>query len=172
MQITLSNGLLVKGVEASEDFYTAVDLVMNKIERQLRRFKDRIRDHKPHAGPERSRSVLHKVVAFELPPNGESTAAQTDTGAVSGAAAQTAAPDKTEKAAASSATPRVIKEEKFVAQPMTVEEAIMRMNLLHERFLCFNNVETHQVNVVYQRDDGMYGLIETTHEGNGATAAR
>ena len=48
----------------------------------------------------------------------------------------------------------------------------MRMNLLNERFLCFNNLETHQVNVVYQRDDGMYGLIETTHEGNGATAAR
>ena len=61
------------------------------------------------------------------------------------------------------ASPQVIKEEKFIAEPLSVDEAIMRMNLLHESFLCFNNIETHEINVVYRRDDGTYGLIETKH---------
>jgi putative sigma-54 modulation protein len=151
IQITLPNGLVVKGVEASDDFFSAVDLVMAKIERQLRRYKDRIRDHKPQAGPQRS--LNHRVF--------------TDAG--HGQAAEKPAPKEpaVEKPAVAApapmAKPQVIKEEKFIAEPMSVDEAVMRMNLLHESFLCFNNIETHQINVVYRRDDGTYGLIETTH---------
>src|SRR5215468_2558769 len=48
--ITLHNGILIKGKEATEDMYSSIDLVMAKIERQVRRYKDRIRDHKPHMG--------------------------------------------------------------------------------------------------------------------------
>ena len=155
VQITLHNGLLVKGMEANEDYYTAIDLVVAKIERQLRKYKDRIRDHKPASGPERS--VMHRVVSYE---------ATTELGTAPAAAAQPA--DETAKAAL---RPRIIKEEKFTARPMSVEEAIMRMNLLHESFLCFNNVETHEINVVYRREDGTYGLIETTHAGDKPQAA-
>lgn len=46
---------------------------------------------------------------------------------------------------------------------MTVEEAIMRMNLQHDQFLVFQNVLTHDINVVYRRNDDTYGLIETAH---------
>src|SRR6185436_17832106 len=49
--ITLHNGIVLKGREITEDMYSSIDLVMAKIERQVRRYKDRIRDHKPHAGP-------------------------------------------------------------------------------------------------------------------------
>ena len=42
---------------------------------------------------------------------------------------------------------RVIKEEKFIAKPMSVEEAIMRMNLLHENIVCFHNIATHEIKV-------------------------
>lgn len=152
VQITLHNGLLVKGVEANEDYYSAIDLVVAKIERQLRKYKDRIRDHKPSSGPERS--VRHSVMAYEPP---EAPAAQ--------AAEKTspAAPQPEPVAPSQKSRPRVVKEEKFIAQPMSVEDAIMRMNLLHESFLCFNNHETHEINVVYRREDGTYGLIETTH---------
>ena len=52
--------------------------------------------------------------------------------------------------------------------PMSVEDAIMRMNLLHEQFLVFNNAVTHEINVVYRRDDETYGLVETTHDTAGA----
>ena len=38
------------------------------------------------------------------------------------------------------------------------------MNLLHENLVCFNNIVTHEVNVIYRREDHTYGLIETTHE--------
>lgn len=151
IQITLPNGLVVKGVEASDDFFSAVDLVMAKIERQLRRYKDRIRDHKPQTGPQRS--LTHRVFSDD----GHRTAAEKPA-AKEPAVGQAAAPVPVPMA-----KPQVIKEEKFIAEPMSVDEAVMRMNLLHESFLCFNNIETHQINVVYRRDDGTYGLIETTH---------
>ena len=151
VQITLSTGLVVKGMEASEDFFSAVDLVMAKIERQLRRYKDRIRDHKPVTGPQRS--LTHRVFSDD----GHAHAAPKTPGEKPAPAAPPAAQVPVV------ASPRVIKEEKFIAEPLSVDEAIMRMNLLHESFLCFNNIETHQINVVYRRDDGTYGLIETTH---------
>jgi putative sigma-54 modulation protein len=156
VQITLHNGLVVKGVESTEDFHSSIDLVMAKIERQLRRYKDRIRDHKPQQGPERS--MLHRVVTYE-PADGKAAAAGNG-GTAAAAAAAAVAP-------ASSATPvgtRIIKEEKFIAKPMSVDEAIMRMNLLHENIVCFHNIATHEINVIYRREDHTYGLIETTHE--------
>lgn len=153
VQITLHNGLLVKGVEHNEDFYSAIDLAVAKIERQLRKYKDRIRDHKPASGPERS--FTHRVVTVEHP---EETTEQARAGK------QAPKPQPDSAPSATTPGPRIIREEKFVASPMSVEEAIMRMNLLHESFLCFNNNETHEINVVYRRDDGTYGLIETTHQ--------
>jgi putative sigma-54 modulation protein len=56
---------------------------------------------------------------------------------------------------------KVIRTSKFFAKPMPVEEAIMQMNLLGNDFLVFTNAETKDVNVVYKRSDGNYGLIET-----------
>ncbi len=160
VQITLHNGIVIKGVESTEDVYSSIDLVMAKIERQVRRYKERIRDHKPSAGP--LRMMRHRVVAIDEMLEEKNAAAHA---AHNGAAhkAPAAAPPK-------APAPRVIKEEKFVARPMTVEEAIMHMNLAHESFLCFNNASTHEVNVVYRRDDDSYGLIETNHEEVAATA--
>lgn len=151
VQITLSTGLIVKGVEASEDFFSAIDLVMAKIERQLRRYKDRIRDHKPTSGPQRS--LTHRVFSDEGHGHAAPKTASGKPAPVVPAPVQPVAVPG----------PQVIKEDKFIAEPLSVGEAIMRMNLLHESFLCFNNIETHQINVVYRRDDGTYGLIETTH---------
>jgi putative sigma-54 modulation protein len=143
VQITLHNGLVVKGNEATEDMHSSIDLVMAKIERQLRRFKDRIRDHKPQQGP--NRPFFHRVVALEPEP-----------AKVEAKPAPTPVPSQ-------QSAPRIIREEKFVAVPMTVEEAIMRMNLQHDQFLVFQNVLTHDINVVYRRNDDTYGLIETAH---------
>ncbi len=142
VQITLHNGLVVKGNEATEDMHSSIDLVMAKIERQLRRFKDRIRDHKPQQGPHRS--FFHRVVALE-------------------SESQPVEPPEPTPAPSQQSAPRIIREQKFVAVPMTVEEAIMRMNLQHDQFLVFQNVLTHDINVVYRRNDDTYGLIETAH---------
>ena len=56
--------------------------------------------------------------------------------------------------------PRVVKVKRFNMKPMTVEEAILQMNLLGHDFFVFLRSETEQVNVLYRRKDGDYGLIE------------
>ena len=151
IQITLPNGLVVKGVEASDDFFSAVDLVMAKIERQLRRYK----------GPDPRSQAAERSAALADAPSVLGGRAWSDDGKAS---PREATSDRPAAAApAPMAKPQVIKEDKFIAEPMSVDEALMRMNLLHESFLCFNNIETHQINVVYRRDDGTHGLIETTH---------
>src|SRR6478609_6420040 len=46
VMITLHNGIVIKGEETTEDMYSSIDLVLAKIERQVRRYKEKIRDHK------------------------------------------------------------------------------------------------------------------------------
>mgnify|MGYP005864298663 CR=1 FL=1 len=55
---------------------------------------------------------------------------------------------------------KVVRTKKFAIKPMTVEEAILQMNLLGHQFFVFSNAETEETNVVYKRKDGNYGLIE------------
>lgn len=55
---------------------------------------------------------------------------------------------------------KVVRSKKFAIKPMDVEEAILQMNLLGHEFFVFSNADTKQVNVVYRRKDGNYGLIE------------
>ncbi|HBN85239.1 MAG TPA: ribosome-associated translation inhibitor RaiA [Clostridiales bacterium] len=55
---------------------------------------------------------------------------------------------------------KVVKTKKFPLKPMSVEEAILQMNLLGHQFYMFKNAETNEVNVVYVRKEKDYGLIE------------
>lgn len=54
---------------------------------------------------------------------------------------------------------KIVKTKKFNAKPMTVEEAILNMNLVDHQFFIFNNAETGEVNLVYRRNDGDYAII-------------
>ncbi len=56
--------------------------------------------------------------------------------------------------------PKVIRSEKFAAKPMSLEEAVMQMNMGNEAFLAFRNSANEEVNVLYRRKDGNFGLIE------------
>lgn len=151
INITLHNGIAIKGKEHTEDMYSSIDLASAKIERQVRKYKDRIRDHKPHTGPEVPiRALVFTAESMEQP------------------AAKPTAADATPSPSAPP-KPQIIKTSKFFAKPMTVEEAAMQMNLLHNDFLVFMNAASKQVNVVYRRDDGNYGLIETGAEPGSAS---
>jgi hypothetical protein len=77
------------------------------------------------------------------------------------------------EAMAGSPAPKVIRSSKFFAKAMNVEEAVMQMNLQGQDFLVFMNEASREVNVVYKRSDGNYGLIETGEpaEGEGAIVA-
>lgn len=55
---------------------------------------------------------------------------------------------------------RVVKSKKFSVKPMDVEEAILQMVLLDHKFFMFRNIKTNEINVVYCRKDGNYGLLE------------
>ena len=55
---------------------------------------------------------------------------------------------------------KIVRTKKFSVAPMSVDEAILQMNLVSHEFFVFTNMETGQVNIVYKRTDGDYGLIE------------
>ena len=153
--ITLHNGIVIKGEEVTEDMYSSIDLVMAKIERQVRKYKEKIRDHRPNNHPEIE--VRHSVVEV----HGEAPIREGDGGRDSDPALPIAA-------AATPDRPRIIRESKIFARPLNLDEAVMQMNLLNNDFLVFTSAETRQVNVIYRRGDGSYGLIET---GSAAVAA-
>jgi putative sigma-54 modulation protein len=145
--LTLPNGLALQARETTEDMYSSIDLAVARIERQVRKWKDKIRDHKPHgdAGYSVRESVLH-ADALDPGPNSGPTSAPDD-----------------RRAPAAPAAPaiKVIKEQTFTVRAMRVEDAVMQMNLLENDFLVFTDIDTKGLSVVYRRKDGNYGLIET-----------
>lgn len=137
VNVQLHNGFKLAGTETTENMYSSIDLVSAKIERQVRRYKEKLRAHKVRElGPV---SVVHSVVEE----------------------AQQPADGAEQPAAAAGEQPVVIKRETYPAEPMSASEAIMQLNLIDAAFLIFRNDQTGQINVVYKRNDGAYGLIET-----------
>jgi ribosome hibernation promoting factor len=156
INITLPNGIVINAKETTEDMYSSIDLATARIERQVRKWKEKIRDHKPHGGPVASFREL-VIPADEIEPRPT--------------AAPTAATPAHAKGAAAAATPspgfRVIKDETFSARAMKVEDAVMQLNLLGDELLVFTDAETQGISVLYRRKDGNYGLIETGRSGAG-----
>jgi len=56
--------------------------------------------------------------------------------------------------------PRVVKTKKFPVKPMSADEAVLQLELVGHDFFVFRSAESGDVNVVYRRRDGAYGLIE------------
>ncbi|MDD4807445.1 MAG: ribosome-associated translation inhibitor RaiA [Oscillospiraceae bacterium] len=55
---------------------------------------------------------------------------------------------------------KIVRTKHFVVKPMSVDEAILQMNMLEHQFFMFRNQDTEQINVVYRRKAGNYGLLE------------
>jgi len=123
----LYNGFHIKGEEESNDMYSSIDLVSDKITRQLKKYKEKLKEHK---FPQPAVANAHeKIISV--------TESETNV-----------------------KTPQIVKVEKFFVKPMTVDEAIMQLELTQDSFLVFNNASTRKANVVYKRKDGNFGLIE------------
>jgi putative sigma-54 modulation protein len=148
----LHNGLAIAGHETTENMYSSIDLCIAKIERQVRKYKGKLegmRARPHHVEPlSWSHSIIDEAFA-ELNGNGHANGNGKAVTA-SDASPATRNPEYT-----------VVRTEKFHAQPMSVEGAIVQLNLLHEPFLVFRHDTDGRVAVVYKRDDGSYGLIET-----------
>ena len=76
--------------------------------------------------------------------------------------AEALAPEVPEFEVAEDAEYEIVRTKRFAVKPMTTEEAILQMNLLGHTFYVFRSVDSGTVCVVYRRNNGGYGLIETT----------
>lgn len=166
INITLPNGIVINAKETTEDMYSSIDLATARIERQVRKWKEKIRDHKPHGGP--SVSVREMVLlAEEVEPRPSATSG----GATDTIQGHHAAPSKPAIAAPPPSAFRVVKDETFTARSMKVEDAVMQLNLLGDELLVFTDINSQTISVLYRRKDGNYGLIETGRE-TGRSGAR
>lgn len=113
------NGMILRGEESTGDMYTSIDLVVEKLEKQIGKYKGKLQKR----GVRYVNGQRGPVVSEED-------------------------------------TPKMVRTKRFAIKPMPLDEAVLQMNLLGHNFFVFSNAETEQVNVVYKRKDGNYGLIE------------
>lgn len=137
--ITIYSGRYVlRGTGDTPDMYASLDAAMDKIEKQLIRYKEKLKNHHGRDRAHHRRDLLesalkvrHNVISLPESPDAD-------------------------------APPEVIKSDELVASPMTVDEAVMQMDLMNNDFLVFTNSASNQMNVVYRRKDGHYGVLDAT----------
>ena len=121
------NGLILRGEVSAEDMYSAIDMVVEKLEKQIEKHKTKL--YKSHRG-----LGLKQIVDDEMRRKLDAKEA----------------PEKF----------KIVRTKRFALKPMDEEEAIMQMSLLGHSFFVFFNALSDEVNVVYKRKDGNFGLIE------------
>ena len=118
-QITLRRGSIVlRAEERSSDTFAAVSAAMDKMQRQIDRYK----------GRRWGKKAPREVEVAEVP-EGE-------------------------------VEPRIVRTKRFSMLPMTQDEAVEQMELLGHDFFIFFNAEADEINVLYRRKDGDYGLLQ------------
>jgi putative sigma-54 modulation protein len=130
------NGSLIRGKESTENMYASIDLVANKIERQLSKFKTR------HGSKAKGKTGHFNITTI-------------DAGA--GLDNDEAVHEELKK---DEIRPKIYRAKQFQLKPMPPEEAVSHMDLLGHDFLMFINSDTDKVSTIYHRRDGNYGLIE------------
>jgi len=123
-------GVIIRAEETHEDMYAAIDLVVEKLERQMRKHKTKLSRKVKSEPVSRDRALFREaepvaVLDYEEDVNID-----------------------------------IVRTKRFNLKPMDVEEAAMQMDMLGHNFFVFHNSDTNEVNVVYRRNDGRFGLIE------------
>ncbi len=139
------NGAVVRAEEGSETLYASIDLVADKIARQLRKYKEK-RNGKHHPSEKPTDALIDQPI---------------DSAIVSDLL-ENRTPEL---------PPQVIRNKYFAMPPMTVQEALENLDLVDHDFYVFRNVETGEINVAYERNHGGYGVIQP-RSGNGHTHSR
>ncbi len=123
IQVNVPGGM-VRVEESDPDMYAAIDRSIDRLEYQLKRYKERHFQRVRQAAPA---PVAMGAEAAELEEE---------------------------------AAPRIVRTKRFHMKPMTPEDAAFEMEALGHDFFVFRNSETEEINVIYRRRDGDYGLIE------------
>ena len=115
------NGVLIQAEGITGDVYSSIDEVAEKLERQIKKYKEKLVSHRKSEGKTGVEAAEEAVPA--------------DVG-------------------------RIIKNKRFELKPMSPDEAAMQMELLDKDFFVFTNDNSGDINVIYRRRDGNFGLIE------------
>lgn len=125
------DGKIIRSEQSSEDMYASIDLVADKLNRQIEKYKTQhYRSYQHKERPEPNPELAAKFIESQ---NGKSVIEKNG---------------------------KLIKSKKFKLHPMTPEEAIDHLDLIEHDFYVFINSKTNIINTVYRRKDGDYGLIE------------
>lgn len=131
IEITIPmSGLLLRAEESHSDMYAAIDLVVEKLERQIRKHKTKVNRKFRQSGTKRAmfrNGVVNGSTAYDFEDEDDI---------------------------------ELVRTKRFNLKPMDVEEAILQMDMLGHNFFVFSDAESGTTNVVYRRRDGRYGLIE------------
>lgn len=126
-----ANGTVIRAQENSESLYASIDLVSDKISRQLRKYKEKQLAKKNH-NPVKTTDTLEEVsVAENLIGDRQAELPQ-----------------------------EVTRMKYFAMPPMTIDEALEQLQLVDHDFYMFRNQETDDINVIYVRNHGGYGVIQ------------
>lgn len=120
-------GHIIRSEQESDNMYVSIDLVEEVIERQLKKYKNKIIDKKQNAT-----DFADEYMSYEDDDMSSDDAEEIE----------------------------IIRTKHFGIKPMYPEDACVQMELLGHSFYVFRNAESDEINVVYRRKDGAYGLIE------------
>jgi len=129
-----ANGTVIRAQEHSESLYASIDLVSDKISRQLRKYKERQLGKKTHSHEKTTDSIEEKSVEDNL------------------------IGDRQVELPA-----EVVRMKYFAMPPMTIDEAKEQLQLVDHDFYMFCNKETNEINVIYMRNHGGFGVIQPRH---------
>jgi len=130
-----ANGVIIHGKHETEDMYAAIDGVVDKLNRQLKRYRSKLRRHLSNHGQRKGREikVSHKMIDL-------------------GHEHEEFAEDHTHA---------TLEHEMIAASPMSVDEAVMQMELSEKQnVLFFTNIESDTLNALYRRSNGSLSWVE------------
>lgn len=164
-EVTLiSGGMITRGEERTDNARAAFDGAIDKLERQLRRYKDKVQsrgrrqdNRDDEAGTVLNPSDAQGIETATIGAAGNGDAVNNDIVTDSG---EIISADGGTDNSHSAIDEVVVRRKRFALKPMTPEEAALQMDLLGHSFFVFRDATSNDVSVVYRRRSGDYGLIE------------